>query len=102
LGTLRHGGVGCISATVNVTSRLARQIYDLHLAKRGEEANAIQQRLTGVRETIEAFPLIPALKGLMLELTKEEAWRNILPPLVRLDEEQVQDLLSRLPDSELL
>src|SRR5215216_7830183 len=102
LDTLRHGGVGCISATVNVTSRLARQIYDLHLAERGEEADALQERLTGLRETIEAFPLIPALKGLMLELTKEEAWRNIRQPLVGLDEEQVRDLLARLPDSELL
>jgi 4-hydroxy-tetrahydrodipicolinate synthase len=102
LGTLRHGGAGCISATVNVTSRLARQIYDLHLAERGEEADALQERLTGLRETIEAFPLIPAQKGLMLELTKEEAWRNIRPPLVGLDEKQMRDLLARLPDSELL
>ncbi|MDQ3942593.1 MAG: dihydrodipicolinate synthase family protein, partial [Actinomycetota bacterium] len=32
LDTLRHGGVGCISATVNVTSRLARVVYDAHEA----------------------------------------------------------------------
>jgi len=30
LETLRNGGKGCISATVNVTSRLARQVYDAH------------------------------------------------------------------------
>src|SRR5215210_4757399 len=30
LETLRSGGEGCISATVNVTSRLARRVHDTH------------------------------------------------------------------------
>ena len=32
LDTLRWGGAGCISATVNVTAPLAREVYDLRRA----------------------------------------------------------------------
>jgi 4-hydroxy-tetrahydrodipicolinate synthase len=96
LDTLRHGGVGCISATVNVTSRLAREVYDAHEAAQ-EDADILQERLTGLRATIEAYPLIPVLKHLMQHYTHEESWSNLRPPLCRLTEDQAQDLLRRLP-----
>ena len=35
LDTLRWGGDGCISATVNVTAAQAREVYDLFAAGRG-------------------------------------------------------------------
>ena len=35
LDTLRWGGAGCISATVNVTARQSRDVYDLWAARRG-------------------------------------------------------------------
>lgn len=101
LDTLRHGGAGCISATVNVTSRLARQVYDAHQAGQDGEADTLQQSLTGLRETIEAFLPIPALKYLLGRHTEEEGWRNLRPPLVNFDDEQAQDLVSRLPESKL-
>jgi 4-hydroxy-tetrahydrodipicolinate synthase len=102
LDALRHGGAGCISATVNVTSRLAREVYDAHEAGREEDACALQERLTGLRATIEAFPMIPALKGLMRELTGEEGWLNLCPPLCELTDDQIQGLLRRLPVPALL
>jgi 4-hydroxy-tetrahydrodipicolinate synthase len=92
LDTLRWGGAGCISATVNVTSRLARQVYDAHEADR-EDADALQERLTESRATIEGYPLIPALKSLMHQSTGEESWPNLRPPLVGLTDEQAHDLL---------
>ena len=49
LDTLRHGGAGCISATVNVTSRAARQVHDAYEAGREDEAEALQERLTDLR-----------------------------------------------------
>lgn len=102
LDTLREGGAGCISATVNVTSRLARRVHDAHWAGEGEEAEALQRRLTELRALIEAYPMIPALKRLTAELTGDEGWRNLRPPLSALDEARAEDLLSRLPLSELL
>ena len=62
LETLRSGGEGCISATVNVTSRLARRVHDAHAAGKADEAEALQERLTQLRASIEAYPVIPALK----------------------------------------
>jgi len=100
LDTLREGGAGCISATVNVTSRLARRVHDAHRA--GEDAEALQRRLTELRVFIEAYPMIPALKRLTAELTGDEGWRNLRPPLSALDEARAEELLSRLPLSELL
>jgi 4-hydroxy-tetrahydrodipicolinate synthase len=102
LETLRDGGEGCISATVNVTSRLARRVYDAHTTGKGDEAEALQERLTQLRASIEAYPVIPALKQIMARLTGDKQWRNIRPPLSGLDEKHAKDLLSAVSLSELL
>jgi 4-hydroxy-tetrahydrodipicolinate synthase len=102
LETLRNGGKGCISATVNVTSRLARQVYDAHASGRDDDAQALQERLSALRASIEAYPMIPALKALMTDLTSDEEWRNLRPPLSGLDEEQEKKLLAEVPLADLL
>jgi len=102
LETLRNGGEGCISATVNVTSRLARRVYDAHASGHDDEAEALQKHFSQLRWSIEAYPVIPALKVLMSDLTGDEAWRNLRPPFSRLHEEQAKELLSDVPRSELL
>jgi len=102
LETLRNGGKGCISATVNVTSRLARQVYDAHATGRDEEAQALQQSLSALRAAIETYPMIPALKALMANLTSDEEWRNLRPPLSGLDGEPEKQLLSGVPLADLL
>jgi 4-hydroxy-tetrahydrodipicolinate synthase len=102
LETLQSGGEGCISATVNVTSRLARQVYDAHVSGKDDEAEALQERLTQLRASIETYPVIPALKQLMARLTGDQEWRNIRPPLSGLDEKRAKVLLSDVPLSELL
>ena len=95
LDTLRWGGAGCISATVNVTSRPARRVYDAHEVSQEGEAESLQEQLTGLRAEIEAFPMIPALKFLMRGSTGEECWSNLRPPLRNLNKDQADDLLSR-------
>ena len=102
LPTLRCGGAGCISSTVNVTSGLARRVYDSHEAGQDDEARELQEPLTALRTEIEAFPPIPALKGITAHLTGEDGWRNLRPPLVGLEDDQAAKLLARLPISELL
>ena len=46
--------------------------------------------------------MIPALKVLMANLTEDEAWHYLRPPLSRLDEEQENKLLSSVPLLNLL
>ena len=85
LDTLRWGGDGCISATVNVTARQAREVYDLWEA--GEDASAAQAALTERREYLDGFPTIPALKALL-------GWQNLRPPLQPLDSELARTINS--------
>jgi 4-hydroxy-tetrahydrodipicolinate synthase len=96
LDTLRWGGAGCISASVNVTAALTREVYDLWEAG-SDEADAAQARLTQARRFIEDYPLIPALKAIMRDATGDDGWLNLRPPLDQLDEARARELLARLP-----
>jgi 4-hydroxy-tetrahydrodipicolinate synthase len=92
LDTLRWGGDGCISATVNVTARQTREVYDLYMS--GEDATAAQASLTEARRFVEGYPLIPALKAIVRDATGDDVWLNLRPPLVALDE--TRELLAKL------
>jgi 4-hydroxy-tetrahydrodipicolinate synthase len=94
LDTLRWGGAGTISATVNVTAGLAREVFDLHAA--GEDASAAQARLTERRRYLERFPVIPALKAIVREQTGDALWANLRPPLDPLDAGVARQLLAGL------
>jgi 4-hydroxy-tetrahydrodipicolinate synthase len=85
LDTLNWGGDGCISATVNVTAGLAREVYDAFEA--GEDASALQAALTERREYLDGFPTIPALKALL-------GWEHLRPPLQPLDAELARTISS--------
>jgi len=102
LAGLRWGGAGCISATVNVTSRLAREVFDAHEAGRDEESAELQERLTAMRLAIEAHPVVPALKGMMGELTGDPVWQHVRPPLPEVDPGRTRALLDELPVPALL
>ncbi len=94
LDTLRWGGDGCISATVNLTARQARAVYDRFAA--GEDASAAQAELTGVREFLDGFPAIPAMKAALRAQIGDDVWRNLRPPLDALDRARVRELLAGL------
>lgn len=93
LPILRAGGVGCISATTNVTAPLAARVYaDWH----APDAEAHQARVNEVRGAIESYSAIPALKFLMAERRGLASWRNMRPPLMPLANEQARELSARL------
>jgi 4-hydroxy-tetrahydrodipicolinate synthase len=94
LANLRAGGVGCISATVNVTAPLAQTVYRAYLS--GAETEAHQQALTAVRVVLESYPMQGALKQVMSAITGNAAWLNILPPNRPLSEAQARELMARL------
>jgi 4-hydroxy-tetrahydrodipicolinate synthase len=98
LAVVRAGGVGCISATTNVTCQLAAQVY---ARRASSEADALQQRLTAVRDAIEKFPAIPTLKRLMSERVGTSAWLNLRPPHVALSEDRATALRVELMDKGL-
>ena len=93
LYTLRAGGMGCISATTNLTSKLAGEVYTQFLSGGGMES---QQNLTRIREVMEGFPFIPALKFLLSITTGNDQWKILRPPNAPLTPDQEQKLLQRL------
>jgi 4-hydroxy-tetrahydrodipicolinate synthase len=93
LANLRHGGVGCITATANVG---AAAIVRLFQAWRSPEAETLQRQLDLVRDALTGDPLIPALKQVVAHFVRDPAWRTVRPPLVELPEARAQELVGKL------
>ena len=88
------GGVGCISATANVTAPLAARVLRADPVERAR----LQQELTTVRIALQGFPMIPALKRILEWHTGNPAWRNVLPPLLALPEAAAAELRRKIDD----
>ena len=88
---LELGCSGIITATCNVTSKLARKVYnDFH----NKEDQTENEKLCKVRAVFDKFNLVSALHTLMG--TKERDYNNILPPISILDEEKKEKLIVEL------
>ncbi len=81
---LNEGGVGCISATMNVTSRLVRALYD------GD--NGSGERVIRMRKALDALPFVSTMKHLLAGHLGDPAWRTVRPPLIPLTARQKQQL----------
>jgi len=88
---LELGCSGIITATCNVTSKLARKVYDDFHNKEDQTEN---EKLCKVRAVFDKFNLVSALHTLMG--TKERDYNNILPPISILDEEKKEKLIVEL------
>ncbi len=93
LPVLRAGGAGCISATANVTSPV---MANLLANCDSDNADELQEGVTKLRMTLQAFPAAPGLKELMARATGINEWRGVRPPFVNLGDEKVEQLLSDL------
>ena len=88
---LELGCSGIITATTNVTSVLARKVYDNFFNKSSQDLN---KKLCDVRAAFEKYNLISGLHSFMSD--KNEIYKNVLPPLKLLSENDKQELLSIL------
>ncbi|MBV9522871.1 MAG: dihydrodipicolinate synthase family protein [Alphaproteobacteria bacterium] len=93
LANLRAGGVGCISASTNVTAPLARPVY---LAWQQANADELQKALTEVRLVLQSYPMQAALKQVCAAINGNTSWLNILPPNRPLTAAQASELTQRL------
>ena len=93
LAGMRHGGVGCISATANVhPGPIAR----LAATWQAADADAQQARLDEIRGIFQGYAMIPALKAAVARWGGDAGWSTVRPPLVALAAEQSQALVARL------
>ncbi len=93
LANLRAGGMGCISANVNVTAPLAHKVF---LAQREGPAEQLQKDLDQARLVLDQYPLPSALKYVMAAISGNPGWNQILPPNQPLPEEQGRRLMAGL------
>ncbi len=96
LDTLEEGGAGCISASANITCRLADQVWTAW--KEGSDGSVLQTTLSSARKTIQAHSMIPALKGLMARRTNRKEWGFMRPPLMLLPDEEMDVLVEELQE----
>ena len=88
---LNLGCSGCISAVTNVTHSLARKVFDDFEKK---ETQSINDKLIAVRETFDQYNLISALHSFLL--TKDNKYKQVLPPLILLSQEKQKELINKL------
>ena len=88
---LELGCSGCISAVTNVTHSLARQVFDDFEDKKIQTKN---DQLIAVRETFDQYNLISALHS--FHSLKDQNYKNILPPLTLLSENELKELMKKL------
>ncbi|HLK67809.1 MAG TPA: dihydrodipicolinate synthase family protein [Bryobacteraceae bacterium] len=93
LSNMRHGGVGCISATANVNPKA---IHGVFANWRGPSADALQERITATRAVVQKYPMIPALKAIVARELADPEWGVVRPPLVELTATQRLSLAADL------
>jgi len=95
LPVLRASGPGCISASANVTSTMAAEVFRA-FEESESTADDLQERLTAVRQVFDGLPLLAALKEAMISITGRESWRALRLPLTSLDPAQSKQLRNSL------
>lgn len=93
LQNMRAGGAGCISATANINPAAIHHLYE---AWQSDAAQDMQDSLDTVRDIVQKYPMIPALKATIAEFSDDLQWAIVRPPLVALSDDQRFVLLKEL------
>jgi 4-hydroxy-tetrahydrodipicolinate synthase len=93
LDGLRKGAAGCITATGNIN---VPGIARLYANWQKPEADALQAEITTLRKTMQAYPMVPALKRVVAHFHNDPAWAAVRPPLTPLDAGQSAALIADL------
>jgi 4-hydroxy-tetrahydrodipicolinate synthase len=93
LDALRKGGAGCITASGNVN---VSGIAKLYAKWQGPQADALQAEVTTVRNILQRYPMVPALKRVVAHFHGDPAWASVRPPMLPLDQTQSAALIADL------
>ncbi len=93
LAGLRKGAAGCISATANTHVAGIRRLYD---GWRGPDAEKLHETASRVRQVVQNYPLIPAVKAILAEREGTPDWLHIRPPLEQLGADASAALIDAL------
>ena len=90
---LELGCSGIITATCNVTAQLSRKVYDDFFSNNKQSYN---KKLCEVRSVFDKFNLISGLHTFCSQ--DDQVYRNLLPPLRLLNQEEEKELMEDLKD----
>ena len=88
---LELGCSGIITATCNVTAELSRRVYDDFFSKKDQSFN---KKLCDVRSIFDKYNLISGLHSFCSQ--ENQIYKNILPPLRILNENEEKELFDKL------
>jgi len=90
------GAAGCISATVNMNPAGIRAVFE---GWDGDSGAALQAQADVIRTIFQAVPMIPAMKRVVAEFSRQPSWRMVRPPLCALSDDAASALLKTLADA---
>ena len=93
---MKLGAPGCISATANLNSQPIAEVIRHCEDKNWEKAIALHSPVAQTRIVFQDYAPIPAQKALLAQMTNQESWRNVRPPLIALTKEKTQQLQDTL------
>jgi 4-hydroxy-tetrahydrodipicolinate synthase len=91
---LKVGGAGCISAGCNVNASAIRGLYDAALA--GEDVTGRHAEVERIRQILQRYALIPAMKQMLADARNDPGWTRLRPPLMPLSEAEAKALAADL------
>lgn len=94
LDGLKAGGAGCISATCNVFSPFAGEVFDKFV--NGENVEELQKRLTDKRMVFQGHPFSGALKSYLARVKNDDRWVTVRPPNEGISNKLVEELVGKL------
>lgn len=93
LAGLRQGGVGCISATVNVNAPDAQAVYSNW---QSSNADDLQAHLTELRMCFKELPVIPVMKAYHAQAHDDPGMAYVRPPFTPATAGELATLSNRL------
>ena len=91
---LKVGGAGCISAGCNVNASAIRGLYDTALE--GEDVTERHAEVERIRQSLQRYALIPAMKQMLADAKNDPGWARLRPPLMPLSEVDAKALAADL------
>jgi 4-hydroxy-tetrahydrodipicolinate synthase len=100
LQALRLGAAGTISATANVAPGPMRALFDSYIKDPSDAAgaDAQQEKISALRNAVQAYPVIPLLKALVAHYREDDQWAELRPPFETLDEATSKKAIAELAE----
>ena len=93
LDNMRHGGVGCITATGNVNPAAIDKVWRNW---QSADADKLQAGITATLMAVQKVPMIPALKAIVAKFSDDPEWSTVRPPLIENTQAQLDGLFADL------